>query len=619
MKNVKGNRINISKSIVLIFVISISFFLTNYMLENSKNNPIFVLALTAHPAISITDDSGFSAFPGAGTLGDPYMIEDYNITTTSSYGIEIYGTTKYFVINNCYVNAADFGIFINHIADGTATITNNKCEKHSVSGIYIQTSSNNTLSKNNCTNNNHYGINLYDSNNNTLTENNCTNNNYHGIQLSSSSYNTLSKNNCSNNVGNGIYLRSSSTYNTLSLNNCTNNNVGIYLDSSNNNTLTENNCSYNNNSGIILDYSSNNSLSENICDNNNVIGIYQIHSNNNTLSANRCNNNTYGINFFTSSDNTLSGNNCSNNDEYGIYLGSSSNNTLSGNNCDNNDFYGIRLYDANNNTLSANNFNNNYARGIYLDSSNNNSLSSNNCTNNNYGIRLYDSNHTVITENILQDNGYYGLYIYSSSFNNLIYGNIFDNNNLGGTSQGYDDGVDNQWYEQLLSQGNSWSDWNGSEYYYIDGSANSLDSYPSEYPLAPPIITAVSHEPSTPTELETITISATVSDPSGIDSVTLHYRIDSGLWTTIAMTLSTGSTFQVTIGPFTDGSVIEYYITATDNTTSHNEATDDNSGVYYSFTVSEVIPEFSTLSPILLLSISILFLFVVILHKRKRT
>ncbi len=528
VKKVKSSKLKISKTVAVIIVLAVSFLSTNYIQENSNNTQIFVSALTAHGPISITDDSGFSPYLGSGIPGDPYIIEGYNITTTSSVGIRISGTTKHFIINNCYVNALDHGIYILNIADGTATITNNTCEKNINHGIYLSSSHNNILSANNCSNNGEVGILLSLSSNNILSANNCSNNLYEGILLGGSSNNNLSANNCS--------------YNQRK---------GISLDSSHNNILSANNCSYNQREGILLGDSGNN---------------------------------------------ILSANNCSYNDLEGILLSNSGNNILSANNFSNNQ-YGISLYSSHNNILSANNFSNNDL----------------------YGVHLYQSNFNVINENFIQDNVAYGVYIFSSTSYNLIYRNIFYNNNFGGTSQGFEDGTYNLWYDQLLLQGNCWSDWNGSEHYSIDGSANSSDLYPSECILTPPLIESVNHNPSSPTNSDTITISATVSHSSGIDSVTLHYRINGGGWLVISMTLYTGSIYQATIGPFTVGSVIDYYITAIDSSISHNEATNDNNGTYYSFTVSAIVPEFSTLSPILLFSVSILFLFVVaVLHKRKR-
>ena len=134
----------------------------------------------------------------------------------------------------------------------------------------------------------------------------------------------------------------------------------------------------------------------------------------------------------------------------------------------------------------------------------------------------------------------------------------------------------------------------------------------------PPSITAVSHYPSNPTELDSIVISATVTDSSGIFSVSLHYRVNGGLWTVVTMTLSTGSTYQAIIGPFSDGDTIEYFITAIDDSTIQNEATEDNSGLYYSFVISSSIPELSTIYPLMLVSIFILSTLIALVIQKRR-
>jgi parallel beta-helix repeat protein len=199
------------------------------------------------------------------------------------------------------------------------------------SGIYLDTSSNNTVTGNTC-NNNSYGIRLESSsNNNTVTGNICNNNEY------------------------GIRLGSSSSSNTFTGNTCNSNNYGIYLGSSSNNTVTGNTCDNNNNYGIYLTNSSNNTVTGNTCDNNNNSGIYLgSSSSSNTFTGNTCNNNEYGIRLgSSSSSNTFTGNTCNSNN-YGIYLDNSSNNTVTGNTCDNNNNYGIYLDNSSNNTVTGN-------------------------------------------------------------------------------------------------------------------------------------------------------------------------------------------------------------------------------------------------------------------------
>ena len=134
-----------------------------------------------------------------------------------------------------------------------------------------------------------------------------------------------------------------------------------------------------------------------------------------------------------------------------------------------------------------------------------------------------------------------------------------------------------------------------------------------------PSIISVVQSPSSPTGLDTVTVNATVTDASGLLSVTLHYRVNGGTWQTISMTLLSDDIYSVTFGPFAVGDNIEYYISAVDNSINYNLAIDANSGLYYSFTVVEVIPEFQIFSP-LLPTLTFLFLGfgLVVLQRRKK-
>ncbi|MHA1354951.1 MAG: hypothetical protein ACTSR1_07240, partial [Candidatus Heimdallarchaeota archaeon] len=100
-----------------------------------------------------------------------------------------------------------------------------------------------------------------------------------------------------------------------------------------------------------------------------------------------------------------------------------------------------------------------------------------------------------------------------------------------------------------------------------------------------PTISDVQNEPLIPTDTQTVNITCSVIDPNGIHNVTLFYRVDSGVWTNISMTLLSGDTYNATIGTFNYGEQIEYYIYALDDYVLLNAATEDNSGLYYTFTI----------------------------------
>jgi parallel beta-helix repeat protein len=111
--------------------------------------------LIQHDPFMIWDDEDFITYelPGDGTANDPYRIENYNITTSDLYSIYIFSTTKYFVIENCYLeslNGEGYGIIISNIAGGTAKINNNTINSCSF-GISLSESDQNLITNNRIT------------------------------------------------------------------------------------------------------------------------------------------------------------------------------------------------------------------------------------------------------------------------------------------------------------------------------------------------------------------------------------------------------------------------------------------------------------------------------------
>jgi hypothetical protein len=79
--------------------------------------------------------------------------------------------------------------------------------------------------------------------------------------------------------------------------------------------------------------------------------------------------------------------------------------------------------------------------------------------------------------NSILNANYYGLSIFGTSSDNIIHHNGFVHNNLAGTSQGYDEGMNNIWFDNSTKEGNFWSDYSGIGNYSIDGPSNSQDPY----------------------------------------------------------------------------------------------------------------------------------------------
>ena len=87
---------------------------------------------------------------------------------------------------------------------------------------------------------------------------------------------------------------------------------------------------------------------------------------------------------------------------------------------------------------------------------------------------------------------------------------------------------------------------------------------------------------------QAVTVSADVTDESGIKQVILSYSTDDmQTWTDVTMTASSGSTYTGQIAGFEEGKQVQYKIVAYDN--NINRAVEDNAGHYYVYTV---IPEF---------------------------
>lgn len=102
---------------------------------------------------------------------------------------------------------------------------------------------------------------------------------------------------------------------------------------------------------------------------------------------------------------------------------------------------------------------------------------------NNNGILLSDSVDCDVIGCTVYSNRSYGAYLSSMTANCTLYANRFGWN--GGfispdqDIHARDDGENNQWYDVSIMRGNSWSGYSGIVSYVINGTANSIDRYPS--------------------------------------------------------------------------------------------------------------------------------------------
>ena len=184
---------------------------------------------------------------------------------------------------------------------------------------------------------------------------------------------------------------------------------------------------------------------------------------------------------------------------YAEYIGIGLDNVQSGTSIiRNNKFYSligdggaITILNMQNCTIEGNT-GTNFMQGIHLNGADNNIIYNNYFYNiNNQGINIRDSNSNNITYNRIKNSKEHGIALVVGSSNNLLHHNIIEGcawansynidgtqYNIKPTSQGYDDGFNNLWYDPKEKFGNTWSDYFGIGSYQIDGHSNSIDLYP---------------------------------------------------------------------------------------------------------------------------------------------
>ncbi|MHA1692944.1 MAG: right-handed parallel beta-helix repeat-containing protein, partial [Candidatus Heimdallarchaeaceae archaeon] len=283
-------------------------------------------ALTPHASISITSDVELEVFPGSGTTEDPYVIEGYNITTTDDSGIYITGTTKYFTVRNCYVDASTNGIYIKSIAYSSASVINNSCWNN-LWGILLQSSGGSSVVNNTCNDNNWYGIQLQSSSGSSVVNNTCNNSGvgiaFNGCGSSSIINNTATNCGYSISEGNGAgylsYIIENNSVNGKELG------IYVYLDSTIideqiygqliliecSNVTVRNQILDNAGTSIYLRYCANTIITNNTCNNNIEFGITDWYSINTSISSNTWTNNGNGIYLFNSVYSYIRDNLCS--------------------------------------------------------------------------------------------------------------------------------------------------------------------------------------------------------------------------------------------------------------------------------------------------------------------
>ena len=211
--------------------------------ESSVKPNGYAASYVSHPSIEILSDDYFSnySFSGVGTELDPYLIENYNITTSNNSGILIHNTSKYFKIQNCLIGAGSSGINIENITTNTAIIENNICFSNSFVGIIARDAPNTLIMNNTCNYNNYYGMRIIDCEYSEIISNYCKKNSQGGITVENCAGIEIKKNLViENSYSAGIVVRRSN-FASIENNTCFNNEVhGIELDESSGAAISKN-------------------------------------------------------------------------------------------------------------------------------------------------------------------------------------------------------------------------------------------------------------------------------------------------------------------------------------------------------------------------------------------
>ena len=126
--------------------------------------------------------------------------------------------------------------------------------------------------------------------------------------------------------------------------------------------------------------------------------------------------------------------------------------------------------------------------------------------------------------------------------------------------------------------GNSVTDNNSGSYYSYTVGDNT-----------DPVASNVDHSPDPVSSTDSVTVGCDVTDTgSGVNTVTLWYQVDSGGWSSVAMSNTAGNHYEGVIGIQAYNAFVEYYIVAMD--VAGNSVTEDNGGSYYSYTVIDGTP-----------------------------
>lgn len=249
---------------------------------------------------------------------------------------------------------------------------------------------------------------------------------------------------------------------------------------------------------------------------------------------------------------------------------------------------GIEVLESNNCSFSDNRIIG-HARSVEVLDSNYSEITENTMHSCHYGIYLSGSNQSQITKNTIYLASYVGVVIRTSS-NASIYSNHVGWN----TINAQENGTSNQW-DDGISEGNYWSDYSGEGTYIIDGSASSVDHFPSlwnedvfgpefQCPYFPNWVgTTVMLAPGyTWGRIDSYLISVNVTDPAGVDCVQMVRKasLSNGYYEWINYTmkhdplLNNPNRYTYNCSFQEHGDIVNFYFTANDTLGNWNITTD---------------------------------------------
>ncbi len=255
-------------------------------------NELILKNYVTHGPIYIDYDDNFTTpygFPGSGIAGDPYRIENYNITVSGDYPILFSGNnTAHFVIQNCLLQSdTNIGIYLGkyyEMGEGTVKILNNIITTEYQSGIQLNGGNFSEITGNTITTYS-YGIKIEYGVNSFVSKNIITGGDDTGIDLEYSPNSIISRNNCTGNfIGIDIWFSSDSS---ITYNNCSYNDRGMITTNLDNLIVTNNIIKDNTGIGYLLQNTDDSVLTNNLLQDNGGYGInVDLHSDNNVLHHN---------------------------------------------------------------------------------------------------------------------------------------------------------------------------------------------------------------------------------------------------------------------------------------------------------------------------------------------